>query len=69
MSVVLNSYTTVCLPVRSIIHSLKLESGRAAYTAKKFHRIYGRIAGTQLPVQVPLFLRKPVKIIWHDKTG
>ena len=32
-------------------------------------RIYCRIAGTQLPGHVPLFLREPVKIILHGRTG
>ena len=36
---------------------------------KNIRRIYGRIAGKQLPVNVPLFLRESVKITSLGKTG
>ena len=35
---------------------------RGSLHCKNFQRIYGRIADTQLPIQVPLFLREPVKL-------
>ena len=39
------------------------------YTAKTIRRIYGRIAGNQLPGHVPLFLTVTRKIISHGMTG